>query len=308
MPDFPDAREFKISPAIAVLTSFAFGIAFDRFCDIHWQVSLLGAVSTMGFWLLCFAKRKEVFAIVGLALATFFAGSFWHHGRWNWFAKNDLSSYCENQLSPVCIRATILGEAKLSVADEESPFHAMPTSTKTKFRIRPTAIRNGTQWEPLGGQARLVVYGDLSKVNFGDQVQVFGRLALIPKPTSPGNFDLRHFYRARNMSCAVYSFHEDAVVIEQKVSRFSQASVLSWLRTRLNGMIWRHVDASQAGFASAILLGNREQLSRTRQQAFLSTGTAHLLAISGLHVGILAGFFLMAYQVGLVRRLSLIHI
>ena len=77
---------------------------------------------------------------------------------------------------------------------------------------------------------------------------------------------------------------------------------LSNLRQRLNELTWKYVDEDEAAFASAILLGNREQLSAQRRELFLETGTVHLLAISGLHVGILAGSFFLFFRVGLVNR------
>jgi competence protein ComEC len=48
--------------------------------------------------------------------------------------------------------------------------------------------------------------------------------------------------------------------------------------------------------ASAILLGAREYLGKERREAFFVTGTIHLLAISGLHIGILASVFFFAIR------------
>ena len=45
----------------------------------------------------------------------------------------------------------------------------------------------------------------------------------------------------------------------------------------------------RAELAAAVLLGLREELDAGRSEAFLTTGTVHILCISGLHVGILAG-------------------
>ena len=44
----------------------------------------------------------------------------------------------------------------------------------------------------------------------------------------------------------------------------------------------------RSGLATAVLLGAREQLDREKIEDFVVTGTIHLFAISGLHVGILA--------------------
>lgn len=56
-----------------------------------------------------------------------------------------------------------------------------------------------------------------------------------------------------------------------------------------NRLLGRYLDHRRSALAAAVLLGAREQLDPEQKQAFRETGTIHLLAISGLHVGILAG-------------------
>ncbi len=70
----------------------------------------------------------------------------------------------------------------------------------------------------------------------------------------------------------------------------------------MNEITWRYVPPERAGLAAAVLLGNREQLTSARRELFLLTGTVHLLAISGLHVGILSGVFFFFFRIGLIRR------
>lgn len=58
-----------------------------------------------------------------------------------------------------------------------------------------------------------------------------------------------------------------------------------------------------AGLARALLLGSREALSRADRARFRAAGQGHLLAVSGLHVGLLAGMFLwLAARAGLGQR------
>ena len=54
--------------------------------------------------------------------------------------------------------------------------------------------------------------------------------------------------------------------------------------------------------AAAVLWGIREGVDRDRRDAMMETGTVHLIAISGLHVGILAGFLFALLRMGLVPR------
>jgi hypothetical protein len=58
------------------------------------------------------------------------------------------------------------------------------------------------------------------------------------------------------------------------------------VRSRLAGSIQRSIPEPQASLAQALLLGAREGVPRDVTQAFRDTGTSHLLAISGLPVGV----------------------
>ncbi len=69
-------------------------------------------------------------------------------------------------------------------------------------------------------------------------------------------------------------------------------------RTRL---LARDVGGGRAHLASAMFLGVREELDPEASQAFLETGTVHLLVISGLNVGILAACLLFGLRAGWLR-------
>ncbi|NIJ46117.1 competence protein ComEC [Wenyingzhuangia heitensis] len=56
------------------------------------------------------------------------------------------------------------------------------------------------------------------------------------------------------------------------------------------------------GLLMAMLLGDREQLSKEMQVAFTNAGVVHLIAISGMHVGVL--YFLLCYTFGFVKRFN----
>ena len=300
-----EPEHYKLPPAVKVLLAFAGGILLDRYCDIDFRIALIGSVLLLFSWLLF--RSKSVWSATALLLACLFAGSFWHHGRWNWFPANDILTTCTVDGVPVCIKARILGEGKHSAQPEHLPFDAMPGQAKVSFEIEPLAIRDADQWRPLSGRARLEIRADHQRPNFGDVVVVYGSVMPFQQPTSPGQFDIQDFYRAANVTATVYVFNRDSVLVAESGNGYEAKSFLlkgflSRLRQHLNSILWKHVDQQYAGFASAILLGNREQLDYERRHKFVATGTAHLLAISGLHLGILASVFLLLYQFGLLRR------
>lgn len=73
-------------------------------------------------------------------------------------------------------------------------------------------------------------------------------------------------------------------------------SLHSWschLRDRIEGCIERsHLNPATARFLDAMLMGDRWGINEQTRLTFAQGGTAHILALSGLHLGILAGLIL----------------
>jgi competence protein ComEC len=122
----------------------------------------------------------------------------------------------------------------------------------------------------------------------------------------------------------------DALVVEGQWTRASYSALRSaWPRDpRLGGTVWARAatpDSAAAGhlllslrggaehrlhrlfprhggMADALLLGRRETLDPELRATFARAGLAHLLAISGMHVGLLAGFLLLLGRAMRLRR------
>ena len=74
-------------------------------------------------------------------------------------------------------------------------------------------------------------------------------------------------------------------------------------------LLHRELGGGRSRLASTMFLGVREELDPEVNQAFLETGTVHLLVISGLNVGILAACLLVGLRVGwLSTRATLLAI
>lgn len=68
------------------------------------------------------------------------------------------------------------------------------------------------------------------------------------------------------------------------------------------GFLNKFHDESSRSFASGVLFGDSSKLDQDTLSAFRANGTAHILAVSGLHIGILYGLY-MAIQKKLRRRI-----
>ena len=288
-------------PMVLVVFAFGLGILLDRLFCLDWRFSFGAAWVSLIFWLVASlnGKRNGTGSTV-LLIGLVFIGSFWHHGRWNWFGESEIGRYASGVAKPCCVDAVVVSEPRwVAVQTEESNYKN--ETIRTKLAVRVTAIRDGLNWKPATGSSDLVIHLPTKHVRSGDRIRIFGRLVASAPPTNPGQFDFREFYRAKSKLAFLHVYNLASVQVLEPAG-WTSAKVLSKLRQRLNEMTWRYVNDAEAPFASAILLGNREQLSRPRRDAFLETGTVHLLAISGLHVGILAGSFFLLFRIGLVSR------
>ena len=131
---------------------------------------------------------------------------------------------------------------------------------------------------------------------YGDRFVLSGSLA---PPPELEEFDYPT-YLARQGVGSVMEFPGVDLVDEGAGALFYRW--LYRLRQRLADGLEKAVPEPQVSFAQAILLGIRDNLPDDLVDDFRRTGTSHLLAISGLHVGVLLGMALAAGAWALGRR------
>lgn len=121
----------------------------------------------------------------------------------------------------------------------------------------------------------------------GDVIQGIFRIR-IPNPASvPGNFDWRKMLHHRNIHFYAYL----DTIRYQLISR-SKPGLLEKTRDQTDRIIQSLVPSERDyPVASAMLLGLRKKMDPELYQAYSGTGAVHILAVSGLHVGIIAHIF-----------------
>lgn len=124
----------------------------------------------------------------------------------------------------------------------------------------------------------------------GDRIAVRALVFPPPGPALPGAYDFRRKSYFDGLDGTGVALAPMTVVAEDR-----GRSVLEWaanarrkIRTRINASI----DQPAASIAVALLTGDRSGMPAVIYDQLRDAGLAHLLAISGLHVGLVAGFFL----------------
>ena len=142
----------------------------------------------------------------------------------------------------------------------------------------------------------LVDARDAPYIRYGDRLRLAGRL--LPPPELDG-FDYPGYLASQGIGTTMW-LPEVELIDEGNGSPAMR--LLYALRRTLAESLARVVAEPQAALGQALLLGMRDGLPDELVEEFRETGTSHLLAISGMHVGILLGIALSAGQWLLGRR------
>ena len=185
-----------------------------------------------------------------------------------------------------------------------------PAGSRLRFRGRVAAPVNGDYGSVPAG-TNLLVYAlpppelvalrGRPHLRYGDTLRLSGQLA---RPELVGDFDYAAWLESQQIAAVMWA---RAVEVVSTGSGVKPAAMLHRIRGALASALQRAMPAPQSGLAQALLLGIRAELPHPVKESFRTAGMSHLLAISGLHVGIVMALTLAAAQ-AVAGRGSLIAI
>ncbi|RAK66080.1 ComEC/Rec2 family competence protein [Hymenobacter edaphi] len=163
-----------------------------------------------------------------------------------------------------------------------------PNTYATTLRV--SAVRVAGQWRPARGGIRVSIpryEAAVAAPQYGDLWLVRGAPAPAKAPLNPGEFDYRRYLAYHQI------YHQQFIHPDQY--RIIGQAPPSWLRLwsmqcarRLDGVFRRYVTAPREfAIADALVLGLKDDVDAETKQAYASTGTTHIMAVSGLQVGLL---------------------
>jgi len=184
---------------------------------------------------------------------------------------------------------------------------AGPVGSAMRFPVRVERIISEGGWVEVEGTALVTVRPsaqatgrhDPPQIRYGDRLRLEGPLTAPPKLDE---FDYPA-YLARQGIGSVMSFPSVMALDEGQGGRLRSA--LFDVRRSLHTSLGRSTPEPAASLGQALLLGMRDTIPDAVLDDFRATGTSHLLAISGLHVGILMALVLPISARVFGRRRSL---
>jgi competence protein ComEC len=235
----------------------------------------------LGYWIVSSKKKTLVAGGIGL-LAIFFAG-YVHLLRFiDWHQPDHLSTY---RKEIKYYQAEVLGLPE----DKTNSY---------KYNVKIVKVSDGESWSNTNTKALIYIRkGERQpKYFYGDRLLVFGHPQLLQPPQNPHEFDFKRFLSFKNI------YHQQFVKSDQvqlisnvKTKDFKYYSfiVRQWGAERLKAQL---PNKQEQAIALALTLGVTDGIDNDLQSAYASSGAMHVLAVSGLHVGILYGIVMLLFR------------
>ncbi len=139
--------------------------------------------------------------------------------------------------------------------------------------------------------------GDHLSPEPGMTVILTGHLAPPEGPAEPGGFDFRRHAWFERLGAVGYT--RSPVLLLEPAPAQRSALAVPRLRVAISAAVQRAVPGEAGAFAAAVLTGDRSGIGRRTLEHLRASNLAHLLAISGLHMGLLTGFVFAAVRLAL---------
>ena len=268
-------------PLIPFVLALAAGIVAGKsVLSNGYQISV-GIVTSFLVFLLYFLKaRKQLFPTTTFGIATtvlaFFIGSGLHFLHFQPNRENHYSNLLETENNYVSgIVSKVL---KSSAKNHKYEFEILSVNQKTaagKILIY-NKKDNPTQLKP------------------GDVVLFESQWQHIPKHLNPYQFDYANYLANQHIFHQVFLKPNDFKIIG---NQFTFATLTHNTREKLTSSFHHlHWKPETQTFINALLFGQKNQLEQETLTAFSDAGVMHVLAISGLHVGIIYMFIAFALK------------
>ncbi len=136
-------------------------------------------------------------------------------------------------------------------------------------------------------------------MEFGDRVRVTGALTEPMPLTNPYGFNYARYLKNRNIYASLYVGEPENIkyIEKSKLNFYSMLKKMSFkIKEKMILGLKKTVPPPAAAFIGGVTVGARGGVPEVQKYDFQATGVAHVLALSGLHVGFLAIMLIMIFN------------
>lgn len=164
------------------------------------------------------------------------------------------------------------------------------------------------QLHRISGEGLLFIRHEEGAANFpkGSFIAFRAAFQAIQAAKNPYSFDQADYWEKKGIHQQAWIGEEDLVLLKPP-----KASSLAYFQNRVLNLLKRLLpEKEQLGIAAALVMGDKSILDREVKSSYADSGAIHVLAVSGLHVGLVYGLFYwligqLAWVIPLIRHFRL---
>jgi competence protein ComEC len=275
----PVIHIWKKAPFVRFLIPLTVGIILQWYLQIQptalWILLACSSLTTISFFFMPFFERYKLSIIIGFAVA----GMFMSIGGL-------LAWYKNIQHADGWFGRNYIKESSLIVTLLEDPVE----KTKSyKANASVDFILHNDTFIKTNGTIILYFKKDstITILDYGSQLVIGKPLQQIKNAGNPGGFDYKRYSLFQGITHQVYLKENEFEILPTTNKTFvnhfintSRSKIVSVLRNNIKG-------EKELGLAEALLIGYKDDLDKTLVQSYSNTGVVHVIAISGLHLGLI---------------------
>ena len=157
-------------------------------------------------------------------------------------------------------------------------------------------IRHDSTIEVIG---RVLLYIDkkiATGLEYGSRILFKKQLQPVRRSGNPGGFDYRDYCLFQGITHQVYLDSNDLILLKGTGAKPMKSFLVDG-RKKIISILKKYIPGEkELGLAEALLIGYKNDLDKTLVQSYTNTGVVHIIAISGLHVGLIYWLLLQVFR------------
>lgn len=157
------------------------------------------------------------------------------------------------------------------------------------------AKNNDSTWSKINSYT--YISSNVTRLNKGTIFATLNSPKWIKPLYNPGSFDFAKYAKQKQIYQTLYiNNNEDFVVLSFRKNRL--LCLIDKIRNWILHTIKTNIsDPAEAGLTEALLIGYKEDLDDALQDAYTASGISHIIAVSGMHMGLI--FYVLTTFIGI---------
>ncbi|WP_417885137.1 ComEC/Rec2 family competence protein [Zunongwangia sp.] len=270
---------FINSKILIISTLIVSGILLAKYVSIPIQYSLLILI----FSIICFLygwynSNRKLYPTYLFGFATYFIFLIFGFILYSIHSpKNQPFYYANNKSKAKLIKIVIQERLRSTAYQQRFLVHVNETISKEKEQLKHTTTTG-----------KLLVYMPLNRLyEVGNQYYIPAKYKSISAPINPYQFNYRNYLENQGVLYQTQLSEKEILPTTWQ----SKKRLIPLLKRKVGQILNKlNLKKPESGILQALIIGDRTEINQKLYQNYASAGAIHILAVSGLHVGILLLF------------------